>query len=95
MALPIRRAVHTVICTSMQKEDPLRTTLDLDRSLLERARQALRARSFTEAIESALREAVARAEGRQAWEALVGSEMSWGSIEELLDHRRRFGGRAL
>ncbi len=73
----------------------MRTTLDLDRELLERAKEALGASSFTEAIETALRDAVARTEGRAAWEALLGSEASWGSVEELLDYRRRHGGRAL
>jgi Arc/MetJ family transcription regulator len=73
----------------------MRTTLDLDRSLLERAKEALGARSFTEAIETALREAVARADARTAWDALSGSDLSWGSVDELLEYRRRFGGRAL
>jgi Arc/MetJ family transcription regulator len=73
----------------------MRTTLDLDRNLLESAKKALGASSFTEAIEDALRQAVARAETRPAWESLIGSEMSWGSIDELLECRRRFGGRAL
>ena len=71
----------------------MRTTLDLDRSLLVRAKKALGAQSFTEAIETALREAVARAESRTAWEQLIGSELSWKSVDDLLDFRRRHGGR--
>jgi hypothetical protein len=73
----------------------VRTTLDLDRDLLERARDALGAGSFTEAIETALREAVARAEARSGWEALMRSDWSWESVDELLAFRRRHGGRAL
>lgn len=73
----------------------MRTTLDLDRELLERAKEVLGAESFTEAIETALRAAVARTEARAAWEALVGSDLSWESVDELLEYRRERGGRAL
>jgi Arc/MetJ family transcription regulator len=73
----------------------MRTTLDLDRELLEKAKEALGARSFTEAIETALREAVARAEARRGWEELAGAELSWDSVEELRRYRARHGGRAL
>lgn len=73
----------------------MRTTLDLDRTLLEKAKDALGASSFTEAIETALRDAVARAEVRRGWEAVIGSDLSWESVEELLEYRRRYGGRAL
>jgi len=70
----------------------MRTTLDLDRSLLEEAKEALGARSFTEAIEMALRQALSRTQARAAWEALDGSDLSWGSPEELMEYRREFGG---
>lgn len=73
----------------------MRTTLELDRDLLERAKEALGVDSFTAAIETALREAVARAETAAAWKELIGSELSWPGVEELLDFRRRYGGRAL
>lgn len=73
----------------------MKTTLDLDRDLLERAKEALGARSFTEAIERALREAVRRTEATAAWEALRRSDRSWESVDELLEYRRRHGGRAL
>lgn len=73
----------------------MRTTLDLDRDLLERAKEALGARSFTEAIERALREAVRRTDAKAAWEALRRSDRSWESVDELLEYRRRHGGRAL
>ena len=73
----------------------VRTTLELDRALLDRAKGALGAKSLTEAIETALREAVTRAEARSGWEALIGSELSWESVDDLLEFRRRLGGRAL
>lgn len=74
---------------------PMRTTLDLDRDLLERATQALGAHTFTEAIERALREALGRTEGRRAWEHLMGNDLSWEGVDELLEHRRTSGGRPL
>ncbi len=73
----------------------MRTTLDLDRELLERAKEALGAESFTQAIETALREAVARTEATAAWTGLMESDLSWSSVDELLEFRRRHGGRAL
>lgn len=73
----------------------MRTTLDLDRQLLEEAKEALGAASFTEAIETALQESLARTRHRRAWEALQGSGHSWGSVDELLDYRRQHGDRAL
>jgi Arc/MetJ family transcription regulator len=73
----------------------MRTTLDLDRELLERAKEALGSSSFTDAIETALREAVARTEGAKAWSELRGAESSWESVDELLEFRRSFGGRPL
>jgi Arc/MetJ family transcription regulator len=73
----------------------MRTTLDIDRELLERATAALGASSFTEAIETALEQAVARADAREAWAALKGSELSWESVDALLEYRRRWGGRSL
>ncbi len=72
----------------------MRTTLELDRQLLEEARSVLGARTFTEAIERALREAVDRARAREGWAELLGSDLSWGSVEELEEYRRRFGGGA-
>ena len=73
----------------------MRTTLDLDRKLLEEAKAALGAATFTEAIETALREAVDRTETRRAWQDLVGSDLSWESVENFLSYRREHGGRAL
>lgn len=73
----------------------MKTTLDLDRTLLEKAKEALGATSFTEAIERALRDAVARAEARSGWDDLIGSDLSWESVEALTAFRRRYGGRPL
>ena len=87
--------MQTMICILLQTGSKMRTTLDLDRELLERARKVLGTETFTEAIQIALREAVARAEARSGWEGLIGADLSWESVEELLDFRRRRGGRAL
>lgn len=73
----------------------MRTTLDLDRELLEEAKDVLGSASFTEAIETSLRQAVARARHRGAWEELLGADLSWESVDELLEYRLRYGGRAL
>jgi Arc/MetJ family transcription regulator len=73
----------------------MKTTLDLDRKLLARAKKVLGAESYTEAIETALRDVVARAEARTHWESLIGADLSWTSVEELLEYRRRYGGRSL
>jgi len=73
----------------------MRTTLELDRELLERARNVLGARSFTEAIETALRRAVEQSDAQAAWQALDRSGLSWKSIDDLLAHRRGDGARAL
>lgn len=71
---------------------PLRITLELDRDLLEEARSVLGVRTFTEAIERALREAVERARVREGWAELLGSDLSWASVDELEEYRRRFSG---
>lgn len=72
----------------------MRTTLELDRDLLEEARSVLGVRTFTEAIERALRETVERARAREGWAELLGSDLSWASVDELDEYRSRFGGRA-
>ena len=83
------------ISVSTSPEAGVRTTLDLDRGLLEKAKAALGAPTFTAAIETALRDAVERAETREAWGALIGSELSWEGVADLLEFRRAHGGRAL
>ena len=72
----------------------MRTTLDLDRELLERARDSLGVSTFTEAIELALRRAVEQEDAAAAWFELKGSDLSWESVDDLLEYRARFGGRS-
>ena len=69
----------------------MRTTLNLDRELLEKAKQKLGARTYTEAIEAALKAAIARAENASGWDALLGSDLSWKSVDEFLEFRRKWG----
>ncbi len=71
----------------------MRTTLNLDRDLLEEAREILGAGSLTETIEVALKRVVAEGRARRAWEELLESDLSWDSVEDLLHHRRSLGGR--
>ena len=71
----------------------MRTTLNLDRDLLEEAREILGAGSFTETIEVALKRVVAEGRASRAWEGLLESDLSWDSVEDLLHHRRSLGGR--
>lgn len=65
----------------------MRTTVDLDRELLERAKAALGTSTYREAITRALEEAVSRAELRVLVDDLAGSDVTWG-LEELLSYRR-------
>ena len=72
----------------------MRTTLDLDRELLERARDSLGVSTFTEAIEVALRRTVEQEDAAAARSELKGSDLSWESVDDLLEYRTRFGGRS-
>ncbi|MGH7589672.1 MAG: type II toxin-antitoxin system VapB family antitoxin [Gemmatimonadota bacterium] len=65
----------------------MRTTIDIDRKLLERAKRALNARTYREAVERALEDALARSDLERATAALEGSDLSW-DLEELLSYRR-------
>jgi Arc/MetJ family transcription regulator len=65
----------------------MRTTVDLDRHLLERAKVALGTSTYREAITRALEEAVSRAEMRILINELEGSDLTWG-LAELLAYRR-------
>jgi hypothetical protein len=68
----------------------VRTTLDLDRGLLESAREVLRTETLTETIESALREVIDRARNRGAWADWIGSDLlEWESVDEFLEWRRQ------
>lgn len=65
----------------------MRTTVDLERSLLDRAKEALGAATYREAITVALEAAVSRAETRRLLDELEGSDAVWG-LDELLSYRR-------
>ncbi len=65
----------------------MRTTVDLDRSLLERAKKALGTATYREAITRALEEAVSRADLRHLLDQLEGSDATW-DLDALLSYRR-------
>jgi Arc/MetJ family transcription regulator len=65
----------------------MRTTVDLDRSLLERAKEALGTSTYREAITRALEEAVSRADLRRLLDELEGSDATW-DLDSLLAYRR-------
>jgi Arc/MetJ family transcription regulator len=71
----------------------IRTTVDLDRELLERAREALAAPTYREAITRALEEVVSRADFHRLLSSIEGSDSTW-SLEELLSYRRVKRGNA-
>lgn len=65
----------------------MRTTVDLDRSLLERAKKALGTATYREAITRALEEAVSRADLRRLLNDLEASDATW-DLDALLSYRR-------
>ena len=65
----------------------MRTTVDLDRSLLERAKEALGTTTYREAITRALEQAISRAELRRLLDELDSSNATW-DLEALLSYRR-------
>jgi Arc/MetJ family transcription regulator len=65
----------------------IRTTVDLDRDLLDRAKEALDVSTYREAITRALTEAVARAELRGLLREVECSDLTW-EVDELLAYRR-------
>lgn len=71
----------------------MRTTVDLDRELLDRAKEALDARTYREAIIRALNEAIARADLRVLLYSIEGSDLTW-DLDELLAYRRADRGHA-
>jgi Arc/MetJ family transcription regulator len=64
----------------------MRTTLDIDRDLLERAKAALGASTYTEAIERSLSRAVEQAELEALLDSLRGEDLVW-SLDELRAYR--------
>jgi Arc/MetJ family transcription regulator len=71
----------------------IRTTVDLDRELLERAKAALDAPTYRDAITRALEDAVSRADFRRLIASLEGSDSTW-DVDELLSYRRAEHGDA-
>lgn len=71
----------------------MRTTVDLERGLLERAKKALGATTYREAITRALNEAVERADLRKLLDRLEASNLIW-SLDEALAYRRTERGDA-
>jgi len=65
----------------------MRTTVDLDRGLLDRAREALGTDTYRAAIVRALEEAVSRAEMRELLGELEASDATW-DLDALLEYRR-------
>jgi Arc/MetJ family transcription regulator len=64
----------------------IRTTVDLDRDLLNRAKEALDVPTYREAITRALKDAVARAELRSLLRDVERSDLTW-EVDELLAYR--------
>lgn len=71
----------------------MRTTLDIDRDLLERAKTALGASTYTEAIERSLSQAIERAELGALLDSLEGEDLVW-SLDELRAYRHAAHGDA-
>ncbi len=65
----------------------MRTTLDLDRELLERAKAVLGVATYTEAIEQSLSLAIEQAELEGLLESVRGSDLVW-DLDELRQFRR-------
>lgn len=71
----------------------MRTTIDVDRDLLERAKEALDVRTYKDAIVRSLEAAIQRAELVRLTDELDGGDIVWG-LEEALAYRRLEGGDA-
>lgn len=69
------------------KELSVRTTIEIDRDLLERVKKALGTSTYRETVERALERVDRLAEIAGALDALEGSDLSW-DVEELLEYRR-------
>lgn len=65
----------------------MRTTLDIERELLEKAQRLLGASTYRETVERALGEVVERGEIRGVLERIEGSDVIW-DLDELLAFRR-------
>ena len=69
----------------------MRTTLDIDRDLLERAKAALGTTTYTETIERSLSRTVDQAELDALLESLKGEDLVW-SLDEMRAYRHRAHG---
>lgn len=69
------------------KELSMRTTIEIDRDLLERVKKTLGTATYRETVEQALERIDRLSEIADALEALEGSDLSWG-VDELLEYRR-------
>jgi hypothetical protein len=65
----------------------IRTTVDLDRELLEQAKEVLDVPTYREAITRALEEVVAHAELRSLLRDVERSDLTW-EVDGLLAYRR-------
>lgn len=65
----------------------MRTTIEIDRALLERVKSALGASTYRETVERALERIDRLAEIGDALDALEGSDLSW-DLAGLLEYRR-------
>lgn len=65
----------------------MRTTIEIDRRMLERAKRALDAKTYKQAVERALEQAIQQADLRQLVDELEGSDLTW-DLDELLAYRR-------
>jgi Arc/MetJ family transcription regulator len=77
----------------IENGESMRTTLDIDRALLERAKSALGASTYTEAIERSLSRAVEQAEVDALLDSLRGEDLVW-SLDDLRAWRQASRGDA-
>ena len=70
----------------------MRTTLDIDRDLLDRAKAALGVTTYTEAIEKSLAQAILHQELEALLKDVQGSDLVW-SLDEMQEYRRVGRGR--
>jgi Arc/MetJ family transcription regulator len=71
----------------VSRETAVRTTIEIDRELLERVKSALGASTYREAVERALERVDRLSEIPDALDTLQGSDLSW-DVEGLLEYRR-------
>jgi putative antitoxin of VapBC-like toxin-antitoxin system len=69
----------------------MRTTFDIDRTLLERARAALGVATYREAVVRSLEEAIHRADVLKILDGIEASDLTW-DLAELLTYRRQSSG---